>query len=592
MDTKSQICPRTPSCFRPRKSNGESLANGEMKFSIPTYPREALSVMELMRRNHMLCDVQLLVGEETFRVHKIILAGASPYFKAMFTGGLKECEMNSITLQGICPSTLGQLLCFMYSSEITVNEMNVCQLLPAATMYQMNHVIDACCAFLENQLDPSNVIGIANFAIQHGCVDLDKKANEFIDQHFSQVSRQEEFLQLSGCQLVMLIKRDALNVRSEQEVYDAVVRWVKNEPSRQPKLQHILYAVRCHFLTPNFLKDQLKHCDLLRNMPQCREYLNQIFQDLTLHKTPCDKQRTPNAPRVIYVAGGYLRHSLSFMECFNLDDQKWTGLEDLPMPRSGLGGAFIHGLFYAVGGRNNSPEGNQDSNSVDLFDPRTCTWRRCSPMSIARNRVGVGVIDGMLYAVGGSAGTEHHNSVEKYDPDDDKWLSVKAMSTKRIGVGVAVVNRLLYAVGGFDGTNRLRSVECFHPENDEWTPVAPMITCRSGAGVVALDHFVYAVGGYDGVSQLRTVERYDTEKNEWQTVSEMNSPRSALGVAVLDGKLYALGGYDGTEFLATVEIYDPATDKWTMTTQMTSGRSGHAAAVWIAPCTVHCDEVE
>lgn len=34
-------------------------------------------------------------------------------------------------------------------------------------------------------------------------------------------------------------------------------------------------------------------------------------------------------------------------------------------------------------------------------------------MSVPRNRVGVGVMDGLMYACGGSAGTELHSSVER-----------------------------------------------------------------------------------------------------------------------------------------------------------------------------------
>lgn len=52
----------------------------------------------------------------------------------------------------------------------------------------MNHVIDACCTFLEQQLEAGNAIGIASFAQQHGCMDLYRKANTFIEQHFSEVS--------------------------------------------------------------------------------------------------------------------------------------------------------------------------------------------------------------------------------------------------------------------------------------------------------------------------------------------------------------------------------------------------------------------
>jgi hypothetical protein len=31
-------------------------------------------------------------------------------------------------------------------------------------MFQMNHVVEACSVFLEHQLDPSNCIGITDFA--------------------------------------------------------------------------------------------------------------------------------------------------------------------------------------------------------------------------------------------------------------------------------------------------------------------------------------------------------------------------------------------------------------------------------------------
>jgi len=83
---------------------------------------------------------------------------------------------------------MSRILYFMYTGQIRVTEVTVCQLLPAATMFQVPNVIDACCAFLERQLDPTNAIGIAHFAEQHGCVELQKKANVFIERNFTQVS--------------------------------------------------------------------------------------------------------------------------------------------------------------------------------------------------------------------------------------------------------------------------------------------------------------------------------------------------------------------------------------------------------------------
>ncbi|XP_022815977.1 kelch-like ECH-associated protein 1 isoform X1 [Spodoptera litura] len=553
---------------------------GDLTFCMGNYISDFMKMMFTMRSHHMLTDVVLEVGNELFHVHKVVLAAGSPYFKAMFTSGLKECEMSRVRLQGVCPSAIAWLVYFLYTGKIRITEITVCQLLPAATMFQVSNVIDACCAFLEKQLDPSNAIGIANFAEQHGCVDLKKKANQFIERHFTQVCQEEEFLQLTPQELICLIRKDELNVREERDVYNAVLSWVKyDEDRRHPRMEHILQAVRCQYLTPSFLKEQMSTCTVLKKVPACREYLAKIFKDLTLHKKPVVKERRPNTPRIIYVAGGYFRHSIDLFEAFNLDDNCWTTLPRLTVPRSGLGAAFLKGLFYAVGGRNTSPGSSYDSDWVDVYNPATEHWRPCSPMSTPRHRVGVAVMDGLLYAVGGSAGSEYHESVECYDPERDTWTSVASMSCARLGVGVAVVNRLLYAVGGFNGSRRIASVECYHPENNCWTEVAPMNIARSGAGVAAMNQYIYVVGGYNGSQQLASVERYDTERDTWELVAPVHVARSALSLTVLDNKLYALGGYDGTSFLDIVEVYDPATNTWSAGTALTSVRSGHASAV-------------
>lgn len=218
---------------------------------------------------------------------------------------------------------------------------------------------------------------------------------------------------MSAIQLIQLIRKDELNVQEEREVYNAVLKWVKyDEDTRYPKMEHILYAVRCQFLTPNFLKEQMRNCDVLKKVPACREYLARIFKDLTLHKRTVVRERTPNTTRMIFVAGGYFRHSLDILEGFNVDDKIWTTLPRLRVPRSGLGAAFLKGTFYAVGGRNNSPGASYDSDWVDKYNSVTEQWRPCSPMSVPRNRVGVAVMDELLYAVGGSAGSEYHASVE------------------------------------------------------------------------------------------------------------------------------------------------------------------------------------
>ena len=53
-----------------------------------------------------------------------------------------------------------------------------------------------------------------------------------------------------------------------------------------------------------------------------------------------------------------------------------------------------------------------------------------APMATARNSVGVAVLDGKLYAVGGYGGGQL-SSVERYDPATNAWQAVAPMATAR-----------------------------------------------------------------------------------------------------------------------------------------------------------------
>ena len=55
-------------------------------------------------------------------------------------------------------------------------------------------------------------------------------------------------------------------------------------------------------------------------------------------------------------------------------------------------------------------------------------------------------------------------------------------------LGVGVLDGVLYAVGGHDGPLVRKSVECYCPEAGVWTAAADMQTCRRNAGIYAVNH--------------------------------------------------------------------------------------------------------
>lgn len=71
------------------------------------------------------------------------------------------------------------------------------------------------------------------------------------------------------------------------------------------------------------------------------------------------------------------------------------------------------------------------------------------------------------------------------------------MEARRSTLGVAVLNGCIYAVGGFDGSSGLSTAEVFDPRTQDWHMIATMSTRRSSVGVGVVKDLLYAVGGYD-----------------------------------------------------------------------------------------------
>ena len=176
----------------------------------------------------------------------------------MFTGEMAESRQTEVTIRDVEESAMETLVDFCYNSYIVVEETNVQTLLPAACLLQLQEIQDVCCEFLKRQLDPSNCLGIRAFADTHACRDLLKKADAFTQHHFQEVVDHEEFLLLPLNQLMEISSSDELNVRSEEQVYQAVMSWVKYNISERRQHLPVVWSkiervINLCVSRPNFL---------------------------------------------------------------------------------------------------------------------------------------------------------------------------------------------------------------------------------------------------------------------------------------------------------------------------------------------------
>jgi len=172
------------------------------------------------------------------------------------------------------------------------------------------------------------------------------------------------------------------------------------------------------------------------------------------------------------------------------------------------------------------------------------------------------------------------------DLDENSWATKAPMSQARSGFGVAVVNGKIYAIGGSTrsggpqeytggvvGTN-----EEYDPATDTWAFKMSMFTPRRGFAIASYEGKIYCIGGYIANGSITGVnEVYDPTTNTWETKTPMPTPRANLQANVVNGTMYLIGGFISTYYVSyAVEVYDPETDTWTQKASSPYGSAGYA----------------
>ena len=277
------------------------------------HPFSLLETLDSLRQTGELCDVVIKVGSKRLNAHKVVLSACSHYFRAMFTGEMTESREAEVAIKDVDEKATEQLIDFAYTGSIRIDETNVQTVLPAACLMQLTEIQEACCEFLKKQLDPTNCLGIRSFADTHACSDLLRVADMFAHHNFQEVMESEEFLLLPQDQLIDILSSDELNVVSEEQVYNATMKWIRyNIPERKGKIAEVLQHVRLPLVSARFLVGVVSADLLIKNDESCRDLVDEAKNYLLLPEQRLLMQGPRTRPRqpakrgeVLFAVGGW-----------------------------------------------------------------------------------------------------------------------------------------------------------------------------------------------------------------------------------------------------------------------------------------------
>jgi N-acetylneuraminic acid mutarotase len=264
------------------------------------------------------------------------------------------------------------------------------------------------------------------------------------------------------------------------------------------------------------------------------------------------------------------------------NESSWTALMGMPTSRGGLGVAVVYGKIYAIGGLS----GDLPVNNNEMYNPLTNEWTIEAPMPTARSGCAIAVYNNEIYVIGGTVGSGYVGNNEMYDPTTNTWETKASMPTPRSDLSANVVNNKIYLIGGKEYSNTSPYYvqsdvnEVYDPANNSWTPEASIPTAVYGYASAVIDGKIHIVGGSEspGTVFVDSNQVYDPQTGKWSLAANLPSVDSYGAATATEGfmapsRLYFIGGYFLDSFSGNVQAYDPDNNSWTTGASMLTHRA-------------------
>ena len=491
--------------------------NGQEKFCV-----EMMKRLKIQRRNEHLCDVILNVGsgdhQARLKAHKIVLCAASPFFYNALNTDMTEKKEGVIKLEQTNKAVMEDVLEYLYTGHVDINEHNVFDLLQSADFLIVPSLKLASVEFISETLSSSNCLMAYYSASRYQCPDLQRQAKDFIFANFMSVTESADFQNLEGEEVEEWISSDEIQINGEEDVFQVILKWMEGRDHKEGEVFFELFRhVRVVYMSRNFVFKVVFSHPLVKDSAICTEFVLNALKEVSSGSEDCYFAKPPR-------------------KCLN-------NCED--------------GLVICKG------------NKTYCYIPSINRWYKMADMVPGENMAGNRMVacHGKVYMMRKKDGIKC--ALERYDPSVNSWAPVISLpslmqNSTHLCWGVVNFQGCLYFFGG--------ASDCIHkynPDTKLWQEVPPMSVARWGVCAVADESSLYAIGGMSGDGVLDLVEKYDPERNSWNRVASTAERKMLSCGAIVKEKVFLFGGFLGgngnePQLSSCIEMYDPTSNVWSI----------------------------
>ena len=496
--------------------------------------------LEQQRMEEEFCDVVLQVEDKEFPAHRCVLAASSDYFMKMFTIDMKEKHSKNVPIKTITATAMREILRSLYTNEIIFTLENLGEIIHAASLMQLEGVINTATSYTEKVIDTTNCFWFRDLMSKQPCKDIEEEISCYFLQNMERISALPEYNELSFNELDMLFSSDDLNVKNEKIVFELLLKWInEDQESRKEHFPALFKHVRLSFIPIDGILKNVMTSNLVKQFHECRDLVDAAMEyhiKPTYNAAPRFRKCFIPAPDTLML----LPYRRSYQAMYNVLNPSWQKFR-------------FEGL----------------SNGT--------VWQGCA----VANKHPVSILCG-----GKDNSSRCTNLVYRFD--GIRWLSLPSINECRCGAAAVLFNKDVFIFGGekryvdhidrnstLENSGFCQSYEKLAEGSLSWEIGENLHACRSYFAAQTVGEKIYLIGGYQYQQSSQNFSFFykpvtgstvifSPSENKWNVAASLNDARAEFGCTVVRSKIYVFGGQDmNMDPISSVEILNIDENLWT-----------------------------
>lgn len=202
--------------------------------------------------------------------HKAILAIGSQEFAKMFfevnLQGVGKLNVSEYEIKNVSFEAFKNIVEYLYTDDVYFEDNSlVLQTMLAARKFQIEPLVNRCESYFESsEIKEDDVCNTLQLAIENKMESLKERCSQFIQEYTRGVIRSDSFKASSFSTVRFICKMPRLNLRSEEELFEAVLKWIDLQPGAQTKKRELILPIlkHIHFMsvTPVKFSNLVQRC--------------------------------------------------------------------------------------------------------------------------------------------------------------------------------------------------------------------------------------------------------------------------------------------------------------------------------------------